>query len=142
MHLKESEFRALVSAAAHLSKVTGRRDTALRQIVRSAYGNSVRLEYVEVICRMATCASPALQQAARPPVPNWLKDRVIRRSTKCARCRRPFGEGSRRELAHLIPVRLGGVTEQRNLAAFCFDCNRHQGGGLLAVEEYGRIWNK
>ena len=142
MYLRENEFQALVGAATRLRRVSPGTSATLRSIVESAYGMQVPIRSVETICKMAACAIPVAGEPVRPAVPTWLKERVFRNAVRCARCRKPFSAKERPELAHLIPVRLGGVTEPRNLAAFCFGCNRHQGGGLLAVEDYGRIWNR
>jgi 5-methylcytosine-specific restriction endonuclease McrA len=138
--LREAEFGSIVAAAAHLRRGRGSSQLDLARILLRAYEYRVNARRVETICRMANCAAADVDQQERPPIPPWLRARVLRGASRCALCRKAFSGRSRPEIAHLIPVRLGGLTEPRNLAALCFDCNRHQGGGLLAVEEYERIW--
>jgi 5-methylcytosine-specific restriction endonuclease McrA len=139
VRLKEAEFEAVVATAAHMRQVSHRTPELTRMLSR-AYGFRIKLRHVETICRMASCSTVGPYRGERPPLPGWLKTRVLRGQSHCALCRKGFSGRVRPEIAHLIPVRLGGVTASRNLAALCFDCNRHQGGGLLAVEEYARIW--
>lgn len=140
MRLRESEFQAVVSAAAHLRGHPLPNDANLARLLSRAYDYRVPLRHVVTICRMARCAVARSECSTRPPIPSWLRSRVLRGQARCALCSKPFSAKSRAEIAHLIPVRLGGVTEPQNLAALCFDCNRHQGGGLLAVEAYAKIW--
>jgi HNH endonuclease len=139
MRLTNSQFTHLVGTASHLrARFPDAREKFASILRRSDPMIPPRL--VETVWLMTGCVGPD-GPIPRQPLHPLRKVRVIHRGRAvCPVCRRPFSVSRPPEVGHLIPVRLGGSNAPRNLAALCLPCNRTQGGGLLALEAYARIW--
>lgn len=65
-------------------------------------------------------------------IPRALRERIAEQARhRCGYCLTPAALiGAPLEIEHLIPVSLGGLTEEDNLWLACSLCNGHKGAGL------------
>jgi 5-methylcytosine-specific restriction endonuclease McrA len=60
-------------------------------------------------------------------IPRHIMMRVVRRdNNQCQLCGKVLKDDEI-EFDHIIPVALGGSSEEQNLRVACFDCNRSKG---------------
>jgi hypothetical protein len=76
----------------------------------------------------------------RPRIPAPLRRLVLRRAGECCEyclLHRRYAYFPH-EVDHLIALQHGGPTESENLVYACFQCNRHKGSDLSAIDPIDR----
>lgn len=70
--------------------------------------------------------SPSYEKCVREKVSRELRREVLEKNShKCYCCNmRDREKGKRLELHHIVPVSLGGKTEENNLLPLCFNCHK------------------